>query len=280
MNTTVATATVINTTSTITSASPAARGRVALEALRSAMAALSTDALRPLNVDLSRAVSRALGVAPTLRSLRARIAAECPAADLAAIDALEERALAAEYAHAVYLTAPSPLPAVAEVAAAATDARVRLLSLATTLVNWTLLDARTLDHVQTGNGHHQIAGALITLTAVFRGNWEKLAGSVPFALDRLDEWQELGERLLRLVGERHEQPAIAAEAHADRQRAFTLFDLAYNEGRRVIGFLRWYEGDADTLMPSIRSHGGGSSARRSDEPPEDTDPVKNSPVPV
>lgn len=280
MITTVASATTTVTSTTSTAlAPPAPRGRVALEALRSAMAALSADALRPLNVDLSRAVSRALGVAPTLRSLRARIATECPAADLAAIDALEERALAAEYAHAVYLTAPAPLPAVAEVAAAATDARGRLLSLATTLVTWTLLDARTLDHVQTGNGHHQIAGGLITLTAVFRGNWEKLAGSVPFALDRLDEWQELGERLLRLVGERQEQAAIAADAHADRQRAFTLFDLAYNEGRRVIGFLRWYEGDADALMPSIRSH-GGSSARRSDEQPEDTDPARNTPVPV
>lgn len=250
---------------------PAPRGRVALEALRSAMAALAPEALHPINVDIPHAVSRALGVAPTLRSLRLRIAAECPAVDLAAIDAIETRALAVEYAHAVYLTALSPLPAIAEVATEAATARARLLSLADTLATWNLLDPRTLDRIRPGSGYHDTADDIIALASLLRAHATSLDGKVPVSPAQLDAWHLLGERLLQLVGVRDEQPALAAQAHADRQRAFTLFDRAYEEGRRAVTFLRWNDGDADSLMPSIRSRGGGGAPRRDEETPLEPD---------
>lgn len=259
------------------------RGRAALEALRPAMEALAPEALHPINVDIPHAVARALGVGPTLRSLRPRIAAECPAVDLGALDALEARALAVEYAHAVYVTALSPLPVLTEVAAEAAVARARLLSLAETLVAWNLLDPRSLDRLHSGAGYHHTAGDLIALTALLRVDATVLDGRTPATSAQLDAWHLLGERLLRLVGVRDEQPARAAEAHADRQRAFTLFDLAYEEGRRAVAFLRWNAGDADELMPSIRSRGGGGAPRREEQAPvapkpaDPTDP-KSAPV--
>lgn len=264
-------ATAPSTSSTPTT--PAPRGRVALEALRPAMDALAPEALHPINVDIPHAVARALGVAPTLRSLRPRIAAECPAVDLDAIDAIEARALAVEYAHAVYLTALSPLPAIAEVAAEATAARARLLSLADTLATWNLLDPRTLDRIRPGSGYHDTADDLIALASLLRTHAKSLDGKVPVTAAQLDAWHLLGERFLRLLGERDEQPARAAEAHADRQRAFTLFDQAYEEGRRAVAFLRWNDGDAHELVPSIRSRGGGGSPRRDDEKPVDPKPA-------
>lgn len=269
-------------TATTTSATPGPRGRTALEALRPAMEALAPEALHPINVDIPHAVARALGVAPTLHALRPRIAAECPAVDLAALDAIEARALAVEYAHAVYLTALSPLPAIAEVAAEATAARARLLSLADTLATWNLLDPRTLDRIRPGSGYHDTADDLIALTSLLRAHSKALEGKVPVTVAQLDDWHLLGERFLRLVGVRDEQPALAAEAHADRQRAFTLFDRAYEEGRRAVAFLRWNDGDADTLMPSIRSRGGGGSPRRDEETPvqpEPADPTDPKPLP-
>lgn len=247
---------------------PGPRGRSALEALRPAMDALAPEALRPINVDVPHAVARALGVAPTLRSLRPRIAAECPSIDLAALDALEVRALAVEYAHAVYLTALSPSPVLAEVAAEATAARARLFSLAETLAAWKLLDPRTLDRVRPGSGYHDTADDLIALCSLFRENAAGFDGKVPVTPAQLDAWHLLGERLLRLVGVRNEQPARAAQAHADRQRAFTLFDRAYEEGRRAVAFLRWNDGDADALMPSMRARGGGGTPRGDQETPD------------
>ncbi len=263
-------------TTTSSTTAPAPRGRVALEALRAAMAALAPETLHPINVDIPHAVSRALGVAPTLRSLRPRIVAECPAVDLDAIDAIETRALAVEYAHAVYVTALSPLPIVAKVAADATGARTRLLSLASNLVIWELLKPSTLEHIPSGKAYLDIANDLIALTSLLRAQAKLLEGKVPVTPAQLDAWHLLGERLLQLVGEREEQPPLAAQAHADRQRAFALFDRAYEEGRRVVAFLRWHDGDADTLMPSIRSRGGGGSPRRDEEPP--ADPTPDDPV--
>lgn len=260
-------------TTTITTTAPVPRGRVALEALRSAMAALAPEALHPINVDIPHAVSRALGVAPTLLSLRPRIVAECPAVDLDAIDAIETRALAVEYAHAVYVTALSPLPGVAEVATEAIAARTRLLSLANNLITWDLLDPSTLDHIPSGNAYLDIANDLIALTSLLHARAPSLDGKVPVTPAQLDAWHLLGERLLQLVGVRDEQPGIAVQAHADRQRAFTLFDRAYEEGRRVVAFLRWHDGDADFLIASLRSRGGGGAPRRDDDPPVEPKPV-------
>jgi hypothetical protein len=41
-----------------------------------------------------------------------------------------------------------------------------------------------------------------------------------------------------------------AAAATRRARAFTLFMNAYDACRRVVAFLRWNEGDADSIAPS------------------------------
>src|SRR5688500_269126 len=48
-----------------------------------------------------------------------------------------------------------------------------------------------------------------------------------------------------------------------RKRAYTLLVRSYNEVRRVISFLRWHDGDAEDIAPSL--HTAGRAARRSDE---------------
>jgi hypothetical protein len=41
-----------------------------------------------------------------------------------------------------------------------------------------------------------------------------------------------------------------------RARAFTVFARAWEECRRAVTYLRWHEGDADKLVPSLRSNKG------------------------
>src|SRR2546430_1668340 len=70
------------------------RGQRALEKLRPAMQRLPPARVRPVDLDVGVAVLRVLTVLPAVRELRPLILSECPAVDLAAIDELEDRALA------------------------------------------------------------------------------------------------------------------------------------------------------------------------------------------
>src|SRR5512132_3793744 len=49
-----------------------------------------------------------------------------------------------------------------------------------------------------------------------------------------------------------------AEAAFRKARAFTLFVTADDQGRRAVTYLRWNEGDADSLAPSLYKGRGGS----------------------
>ena len=70
-------------------------------------------------------------------------------------------------------------------------------------------------------------------------------------------------------------------ATADRTRAFVLFVRCYDEIRRAVSFLRWNEGDADTLVPSLYAGRGG---RGKSEPargePESDKETPAAPTPV
>lgn len=70
----------------------------------------------------------------------------------------------------------------------------------------------------------------------------------------------------------------AMSANERRQRAFTLFARAYDECRRAATYLRWQEGDADELVPSLYS--GRNASRRGPEEPEPAIPAGPPQAPV
>jgi hypothetical protein len=50
-----------------------------------------------------------------------------------------------------------------------------------------------------------------------------------------------------------------------RARAYTLFTRAYDDARRAIIFLRWHEGDADSIAPALHPGRSASKKKPSDE---------------
>jgi hypothetical protein len=70
----------------------------------------------------------------------------------------------------------------------------------------------------------------------------------------------VSDRILTALGEREHTPLSASEATQVRNRAYTLAYREYEEVRRGITFLRWYERDFDTIVPSLHTT---SSRRRS-----------------
>jgi hypothetical protein len=100
-----------------------------------------------------------------------------------------------------------------------------------------------------------------TILALFTSNWEQAANKVPFGIELVIEASQLGPKVLRGIGE-----AEVGEVRKDpsydwdslRARGFRLLVNAYEELRRAVTYLRWYEGDANlfapTLHPRIATH--------------------------
>jgi hypothetical protein len=53
------------------------------------------------------------------------------------------------------------------------------------------------------------------------------------------------------LGQREQAPSKIADVSIDPQKIFTLFVSAYDPLRRTKTFIRWNEGDADEIAPSL-----------------------------
>jgi hypothetical protein len=137
-----------------------------------------------------------------------------------------------------------------------------LLSDATALAKRGVLDAQKLRELKGGPGYKNIAFDLLTLVAMFRDKWSVLEGKTLIQPKELKDAQMLADRLISAVGEREQTPAQAIEAER-RQRAFSLFVKAYDQARRAISYLRWEQGDVDSIAPSLYS-GRGNVKRRAE----------------
>jgi hypothetical protein len=116
------------------------------------------------------------------------------------------------------------------------------------------------------------------LAALIRDVWPKIAGKTMLQASELDQAETLADRIVTAVGHREQGPAVVATAAEDRQRAFTLFLNTYNQVRRAVHFLRWDQGDADAIVPSL--YAVGRSARRKGEETEEPAPSANSTKPA
>jgi hypothetical protein len=74
--------------------------------------------------------------------------------------------------------------------------------------------------------------------------------------------------MLGAIGERDHQSITVAETSEARQRAFTLFMTTHDRVRRIVHYLRWNEGDADEVAPSV--YAGRKRGKDSDLLPEET----------
>ena len=96
----------------------------------------------------------------------------------------------------------------------------------------------------------------------------------------------LSMRIAVSAERRNGGPAATAAAALDRQRAFTLFARRYDELRRVVTYLRWHQGDADRIAPSLyrRRHKRRSKPRppshHDAHPPTESNPDVPSPSPT
>ncbi|WP_437945885.1 hypothetical protein WME98_34055 [Sorangium sp. So ce296] len=138
--------------------------------------ALSADRLIAVNLDIPRVVSQVLGVLPGLLALRPDVAEQLQKHDVALLDRLETYALAAWYAHLVWLSSGGTESALKPLLEEAVPLRENLLSDAEALARRGLLDAETVAEIRAGQGHIDTANDLVALSALFSGSWSEIAG--------------------------------------------------------------------------------------------------------
>jgi hypothetical protein len=241
------------------------KAQAAFEQIQPEMAALGAESLGKINVDISQAVSISLGVLPGLLFLRPAMA-KLPDFEIGQFDKLETYALGAWYAHLLALPPASATNPVQLLLEEASALRLLLLSDAEALAARGLLDLKSVQEIRGGQGNLDIANDLVALSALMGASWSKIEGKTAATADEVHRAGDLGPLLIAALGVReHGATATPAEAADRKVRAFTLFTAAYDQVRRAVSYLRWNEGDADSLAPSLyKGRGGSRSAAKGD----------------
>ena len=234
--------------------------------------ALDTAELITINIDVPSAVTTAVGAMPKIIALRDSIAKELPTFDLKHLDELQTYTLATGHAHAMYSAASSPPEAIQALNEQGIALRDLMYSDAVALSNRGLISGDKLSEFKTNVGYKNLAFDLLGLSVLLRNSWIAIASKTAVTIDELDQAASIGEQLVAAVGAREQAPAVIADVAQQRQRTFTLFVNAYDQARRAISYLRWDEGDVESIAPSL--YAGRTTSRKKPEPqPEPPAPV-------
>lgn len=231
--------------------------------------AVDPDKVRSVNVEVTTAVSRVLGAAPKILALCTDQGQKTPGIDFASLRQLETYAYALQEAHVRCLSSgksPDELRALTE---EGDSLRALLRSDVAALVNRGLIDPARVSSCQGQPGYKTIATELGILASVMLSCWPQIQGKSCVSEQELRRAQSIAEALLAYLGSREQSPEAKAAASEVRDRAFTLLADNYDIARRVVTYLRWNDGDADQIAPSL--YGGKRRSRRDDNDDDNDD---------
>lgn len=223
--------------------------------VEAAILALPAEDVGRVTCDVGVAAATALGALPNLLRFRADIEATFlqSAAILKKLDDLQDYALAAVYADIRAGLVPQKKQA-PPLLMRAKPMRDKLIVVAEALVQFGLFDATLVPHVRRGQGHLDLAEDLMALAAHLNASWDVIENKVPFEQKFLLDAAELGAHLVQALSV-DRVGNVKAEDELDwsviRARAFRLLMREYDELRRVIGFLRYAQGDANDFAPAL-----------------------------
>jgi hypothetical protein len=273
-----------NTVMTDPSASPPQPTEAAMvtayQAVLPEAKALPSEGLAILNLDITPAAGLAFAVSHRLPQYRPEVEKHLSTViDLAAFDQVGTYALALMQANAICRAASHPLNDLQNLVTRGAQLRQQMLLDVTALVFKGLMDGAVLDNLKGPNGYNNLAVDLSSLSVAMRQSWDKIENKCTSDLPELIEASEIAARLVDAKGTHDLESPVPPEAADIRQRTFTLFIRAYDEIRRAITCLRWKEGDADEIAPSLFSGRGNGRAKENSEP-EPTVPATPTPGPI
>jgi hypothetical protein len=224
--------------------------------------ALKVEDLAIVNVDVVSAASIALGVSDRILAFRDRMA-KLPEFEIRCVDNLVDYIKATWYAYVTNLPEPEPADAeqmIQEVAAL----RAKLLRWAGPLVEEGYFEAAAIAKIREGSGNKDTPSDLVALVGLYRAKWPEIRDMCNVTEENLARGAQIGPAVFGLVSRREARGSAALSDAALRvRRAWALLDHAYTECRRALQFLRFKEGDADSIAPSLRRNSGTRSTSES-----------------
>jgi len=230
---------------------PTALFAKAFEEVLPSMTALPDAEVVLVNLYIPDAVSTVLGLELVLRRLNDRIASTVPGTERDLPQKLARYAMALSHAHILYrmaARASDPVPALSE---EGMKLRSLLFSDARALVHRGFIDAQALRNYKGSVGYRNLASDLHMLAHLFRSCPDSVRDCSAAGDSELQRADELAAGILVAL-RRRKAPDPGVKAALDvRNRAFTVFTRGYDQVRRAVVFLRWEEGDADRVLPSL-----------------------------
>ncbi|HEY2409927.1 MAG TPA: hypothetical protein VGI10_28175 [Polyangiaceae bacterium] len=220
------------------------------------------SAFAPTNLDVHATIATVLGALPEILALKSGILA-LPDFDSAAVEGLEDYAMAAAEANSRSATSATPQEDIVALNSEALSLRDTLRSDASALAKRGLIDSARLSSFKGLVGYKNVGFELMDWANLLRDCWPQIQGKTALTSDELAHAKQIGERLVRAAGVREQAPVTEVEAAHIRQQAFGLLVNAYDQVRRAVGFLRWNIGDEDTIAPSLYA----GRTRRTPAPP-------------
>jgi hypothetical protein len=245
------------------------------------LAALTPEEIAPITVDVSAAVTAVLSAAPKMREHRDAIAEQLPLHPIEQLDQLETYAHGAWYAHLLHTYANGSPEAAKAMIDEAQKLREDLLVAAEALAHRGMLDADAVAAIRKGHGHTDTAGDLTALAQLFQASWGKVSSKTAVEKTEVDRAAELGPAVMVAIAVR-KSGAKSDDTEGQRARAFALLARAYDACRRAIAYLRWSEGDAESIAPSLfkkragRKPGSGKKEEEVESAPEATEAAEAS----
>jgi hypothetical protein len=240
----------------------------AYESLVPELKAMDPDDLIHINLDIPTVVTTGLGALAEIRALRPDVLSHLPSFDIAKFDKLETAAYALSHAQTLYLTATQPPDDLHALSNEAAALRETLLTDARALAHRGRLEGEPLDELKGPLSYRTLAAHLQVLAELFQKHWPDLVGTTSVLPAELDRALGLARRILVAVGQREQGPALLEESVDMRHRAFTLFVQTYDHVRRAVSYLRWDQGDAEQIAPSLYA-GRGTGKRKEPKPAND-----------
>jgi hypothetical protein len=219
---------------------------------------LKPDEVLRVNVDVTSTVATVLGALPGMLEWIPRIRRELPLVDVEDLRKLGDYAKAVSHTHTIYLLALRRDDELRELVREGSALRATLVADAMTLIRRGVVSSTALKQLKKRAGFKNLASDLQILAGLFRTIGDKRREVMaPLPRDELERADAIASDILRLARPSKGGPASASAAAKMRARAFTLLHRSYDEARRAMTFLRWKEGDAGAIVPSLYAGRGG-----------------------
>lgn len=230
----------------------------AFTALRAEIEAVPDEALPPTNLHVARAARRGLAVAERIEPLLPALG-RLEGLDASLVAKLRAYALAVLHADELASEVGVPVPRLPALLEEAYPLRDVMLRGAELLAVVGLVSPERVAAIRSGQGHADTAGDVQALGRLYLELWDRVHDKTPVT-------RAMAERAISLSAELNEALGVRELGEDDplsdpsdpgrlRSRAFWLFLRAYEECRRGVTFLRWHQGDAGAIVPSLYVRG-------------------------